>query len=59
MLTTLLREYFSEIEQDWLKLFISLEKPKIMSLMMHAADISNAFKPWHLASFNASLILQV
>jgi len=51
-------EYWKQVLDDNADYPSSLEKPKIMSLMMHAADISNAFKPWHLASFNASLILQ-
>jgi len=51
-------EYWKQVLDDNAEYPSSLEKPKIMSLMMHAADISNAFKPWHLASFNASLILQ-
>jgi len=35
-----------------------LEKPKIMSLMIHAADISNALKPWHFSHYSTMQLLQ-
>lgn len=35
-----------------------LEKQKIMSLMVHAADISNALKPWHYSHYSTMQLLQ-
>lgn len=35
-----------------------LEKPKIMALMIHAADISNALKPWSFSHYSTMQLLQ-
>jgi len=35
-----------------------LEKPKLMSLTIHAADISNAFKKWHIHHYTTMQLLQ-
>ena len=35
-----------------------LEKPKIMALIIHAADISNAVKTWHIHTYTTAQLLQ-
>ena len=52
-------------EADWKAIALGkrsypdqLEKPKIMALMIHAADISNALKPWHFSHYSTMQLLQ-
>jgi calcium/calmodulin-dependent 3',5'-cyclic nucleotide phosphodiesterase len=52
------KSYWKEVLDDRAEYPSQLEKPKIMSLIVHAADISNALKPWHLHQYTTSQVLQ-
>ena len=55
------KNYFKikfDLKKSRIKNVFRLEKPKIMSLMLHAADISNAVKTWHIHQYTTSQLLQ-